>query len=86
MSLVPRTEKAEWCPSTPLAGACWGSGSRGKVKLSIHLYSQQEEYTRFKVRSRQDPKTDKCPSLDLAEVLLSTAAADNWCLGVGGCF
>lgn len=77
MSLVPRTEKA---------GACWGSGSRGKVKLSIHLYSQQEEYTRFKVRSRQDPKTDKCPSLDLAEVLLSTAAADNWCLGVGGCF
>lgn len=73
MSLVPRT---------PLAGACWGSGSRGKVKLSVHLCSQQEEYTRFKVRPWQEPKTDTCPSLDLAEVLLSTAAADNWCWGV----
>lgn len=83
MSLVPRTEKTEWCPSTPLAGVCWDSGSQGKVKLSIHLYSQQEEYTRFKVRSQQEPKTDKCPSLDLAEVLLGTAAAAaaNWCWG-----
>lgn len=49
MSLIPRTEKAEWC--SPLAEACWDNGPQGKVKLSIHLYSQQEEYIRFKVRS-----------------------------------